>query len=471
MELFEKITPKCLQLLKAEQAWQYMLIPFAQNEAENAISFYGAKSRNYTHIKLELELLLGAKIHTTLLEESALKQLLSKSYYLAQNKAKNISGSEDELENIIIEAKRVESSDIHFERYENLSRVRLRIDGKLVDKYHIKNENYTSLINKIKIRSNLDIAEKRLPQDGRMTLYIGSDTVDIRVSVLPTKYGEKAVLRLLMKNAGELNLDQLGFDSIQKQAFLSGINKPNGLILLSGPTGSGKTTTLYSSLKILNKETCNIITIEDPVEYTLEGINQVQLKESIGLTFSSALRSFLRQDPDVIMVGEIRDADTAQMAMRASLTGHLVLSTIHTNSAWGIVSRLADMGVPEYIISGTLKMVIAQRLVRLLCENCKQKELPELAQLPNALKNQLSETLFYTNVGCELCHYTGFKGRKAIYELITINDEIRSVIGAPMQEVNKLLLLQKVQFLKDKALALLKEGKTSTNEVLNIIID
>lgn len=467
----DKISPTALQILKPEQAWHYMLIPYLLDKEQNKVCFYGSINEDYTQRKLELELILGYSVEISEVESTILKQLLTKSYLLNKNKTKSIVGSEDELENIILEAQRINSSDIHFERYESLSRVRIRIDGKLVDKYHIKSSNYPSLINKIKIRSNIDIAEKRLPQDGRMSLSFGNETIDIRVSILPTKYGEKAVLRLLMKSAGELSIDQLGFDSDQERLFLRAIAKPNGLILLSGPTGSGKTTTLYSSLKVLNKEQTNIITIEDPIEYTLQGINQVQLKESIGLTFSSALRSFLRQDPDIIMVGEIRDGDTAQMAMRASLTGHLVLSTIHTNSAWGIVSRLVDMGVPEYVISGTLNMVIAQRLIRLLCSACKQEENSVNQNLSDEVIGQLSKHKLYKECGCEQCHYTGFNGRKAIYEIINIDDHVRAVIGSSEQDVMELLKKKEVKFLKDKALSMLSSGSTSVSEVLSIIID
>ena len=305
-------------------------------------------------------------------------RLLS-THYIKDNAAQNsaalqLHNADDFLVNLIREAKNLKSSDIHVESYEHKCRVRIRIDGMMVERYILKREDYPALINKIKILANLDIAEKRLPQDGRINFNQPDQQFDIRVSVLPTLFGEKVVLRLLNSDAADIDLNGLGFSDFDLDNYLQGVRKPNGILLISGPTGSGKTTTLYATLKVLNKETRNVLTIEDPVEYTLEGINQVQLKESIGLNFAAALRAFLRQDPDVIMVGEIRDTETANMAIRAALTGHLVLSTIHTNSAWGTVSRLIDMGVPPFLVASTLNTTAAQRLIRLLCPHCKVQE-------------------------------------------------------------------------------------------------
>ena len=259
-----------------------------------------------------------------------------------------IGYSNDFLEKILLEAKAIGSSDIHFEPYEHKSRVRLRLDGKLLEYYSVPISDYPTMVNKIKIRANLDISEKRLPQDGRITVSSNGEEFDIRVSSLPTLHGEKLVLRILSRDTGSMDLTALGMTERELERYREGIKKPNGIVLISGPTGSGKTTTLYATLKQLNDGATNILTIEDPIEYTLEGVNQVQLKENIGLDFSSALRTFLRQDPDIIMVGEIRDVKTANMAIRAALTGHLVLSTIHTNSAWATISRLIDMGVPLF---------------------------------------------------------------------------------------------------------------------------
>ena len=256
----------------------------------------------------------------------------------------------------------------------------------------------------------------------------------------------------------------MGFSEQELGDYLEGIKKPTGIILISGPTGSGKTTTLYATLKLLNKEKTNIVTIEDPIEYTLEGINQVQLKESIGLTFASALRTFLRQDPDIIMLGEIRDRETAEMAIRASLTGHLVLSTIHTNSAWGIVSRLADMGLEPFLLASTVNTLVAQRLLRLLCTECKKKETFELALLPKNYKATTEITSHFTPLGCDHCHYTGYKGRKAIYEVIPLDNELCNCIKNNVFSVDALLKERNIKTLQENAFELFYEGHTSLEE-------
>ena len=311
----------------------------------------------------------------------------------------------------------------------------------------------------------MDISEKRLPQDGRINLTTKSEDFDIRVSSLPTLQGEKLVLRILSKNNVDIQLNKLGFTIEELKTYKKTIKKPNGIILISGPTGSGKTTTLYATLKELNKEETNILTIEDPVEYTLEGVNQVQLKEDIGLDFSSTLKTFLRQDPDIIMVGEIRDVATAKMAIRAALTGHLVLSTIHTNSAWGTVSRLIDMGVPSFLIASTLNISIAQRLVRKLCDNCKKEEQTSVdSKLHNTLKSH------FIAVGCEECYQTGYKGRKAIYEIIPATKEIISFIKKEELEIDTYLKANKIKTLQNNAIELVKKGVTSIDEVYSLII-
>ena len=306
----------------------------------------------------ELEIIFGKRVLLDPIRNGFVQKNLGKHYRKGNQKENGHSGalsytpnSDDFLVNLITNAHELGSSDIHIESYEERCRIRMRIDGKLVERFVLKKDEYPAIINRLKIKSNLDIAEKRLPQDGRIFFSSGNSKFDIRVSVLPTLYGEKIVLRLLSKDAANIDIYKLGFQPKQLDDFLEAIKKPNGIVLISGPTGSGKTTTLYATLRILNNEHTNILTIEDPIEYTLEGINQVQLKESIGLNFASALRTFLRQDPDIIMLGEIRDGETAQMATRAALTGHLVLSTIHTNSAWGTISRLLDMGIPPFLLA------------------------------------------------------------------------------------------------------------------------
>jgi type IV pilus assembly protein PilB len=319
--------------------------------------------------------------------------------------------------------------------------------------------------------ANLDIAEKRLPQDGRIHYKsTAQQAFDIRVSVLPTLHGEKIVLRLLSNSSTDIDLHTLGLSSADMDSYMQGVQRPNGIILISGPTGSGKTTTLYATLKLLNKTTRNILTIEDPIEYTLEGINQVQLKENIGLGFASALRTFLRQDPDVIMVGEIRDPETANMAIRAALTGHLVLSTIHTNSAWGTVSRLMDMGIPGFLVGNTLNTTVAQRLVRMLCPSCKKKTDFSANLYPKQFKPAVVLDHHYVACGCADCYFTGYKGRKAVYEVIPIDAELAHQIKQGNMDIAPLLKERNIQTLAENAFALFADGKTSIEEIYPLLL-
>ncbi|MGB3468588.1 MAG: GspE/PulE family protein, partial [Cyclobacteriaceae bacterium] len=356
-------------------------------------------------------------------------------------------------------------SDIHLEPYEKRCRVRMRLDGKLVERFIIEKEKFPSYVNKIKIMSNLDIAEKRLPQDGRIFFKTGDQQIDIRVSILPILHGEKVVLRLLGSDASDIDINLLGFDEEQMRNYRNGYNQANGIILISGPTGSGKTTTLYATLKELNKLTRNIVTIEDPIEYTLEGINQVQLREKIGLDFPTTLRTFLRQDPNIIMVGEIRDVDTAKVATRAAMTGHLVLSTIHTNSAIGVISRLIEMGVSPYLLADTLNTAVAQRLLRILCPVCKNPISLEKDHVHyNELKSRGIES-YYEAVGCSDCHNTGYRGRKAIYEVIPVNHQVSKMIKRnEIDQIAGLMQEKNIKLLSDSAMELLSSGETSLEE-------
>lgn len=460
--------------VNAEQAWHYHVIPYSLKE-DNLYFLIDVKNEKKAIIKEELELITAKNIVFSEIEYNLIIQFLSK-YYRRQknnlNKKENVTYKPDDfLNNLISEAKDIGSSDIHIEIYEEKCRVRFRIDGLLVERYNVPKTDYPSLVNKIKIKANLDIAEKRLPQDGRIFFEFNDLRFDIRVSVLPTLHGEKLVLRLLNKDSANIDIQNLGFSENELNAYLEGIKKPNGIILISGPTGSGKTTTLYATLKILNKERNNVLTIEDPIEYTLDGVNQVQLKESIGLTFSSALRTFLRQDPDVIMVGEIRDGDTAQIAIRAALTGHLVLSTIHTNSAWGTISRLLDMGVAPYLLANTLNSSVAQRLVRVLCKNCKQKKIFNNSLLPPKFKPFYDLDFYFDPMGCDECYHTGYKGRKAIYEVIPIDFELSEAIKNGEFSVEKLLEEREIKTLSRNAFDLIAEGITSIEEAYPILIN
>lgn len=476
MSRIENIPTEVLQLVTSEQAWHYRVVPKMANRKK--MVFLADKAETTSEIIEELSILFDREIELDFIPPENFKAIISRHYQFStknesnrNKKTKKIKAvSDDLLIDFIKEAHQLKSSDIHFEIYENKCRIRFRIDGKLIEKYILSKTEYPALVNKVKIKANLDIAEKRLPQDGRIIFNEDDAHFDIRVSVIPTLHGEKIVLRLLSKDAADIDINQLGFSPEQQKAFLEAIKKPYGILLISGPTGSGKTTTLYATLKILNQINTNILTIEDPIEYTLEGINQVQLKEQIGLTFSSALRAFLRQDPDIIMLGEIRDSDTAQMAIRAALTGHFVLSTIHTNSAWGTVSRLIDMGIPPYLISSTLNLTAAQRLVRMLCPECKKQEDFNPTLLPKNFKPPVAVDKQYKAVGCEHCNYTGYKGRRALYETIPVDKELSERIKNSETNIEDYIKENNIEKLKDIAFELFLKGETSLEEVYAILM-
>ncbi len=470
-----ELSTELQQLITPEQAWHYGIVP---KQNGSCLSFYVGGNHLSPNLADELELLFGKNIKLEITDADLIKKTLGRYYrkgidHKAKNKvSKEIchSEAEDFLGNIIGEAHGIASSDIHIECYEDVCRVRFRIDGKLIERYKINATEYPALVNKIKIKANLDIAEKRLPQDGRIFFESGHEQFDIRVSSLPTLYGEKVVMRLLSRDATQIDINRLGFSKEQLIDYQECIRKTSGIILISGPTGSGKTTTLYATLKILNSDDTNILTIEDPIEYTLKGINQVQLKESIGLTFTSALRTFLRQDPDIIMLGEIRDAQTAQMAIRAALTGHLVLSTVHTNSAWGTITRLIDMGVPAFLLADTLNMSVAQRLVRLLCPKCKKEEKIDVNLFPAGSDIEKHIKKNYVSVGCENCYYTGFKGRKAVFEVIPVDRKLSACIREGAYDVKNILKEKKTRTMRDIAVEIVNNGETSISEVYSMIV-
>lgn len=455
------------QLISAEQAHHYRIIPEYQHNG--SLRFF-TDTEDTSALQSELGIILGKEIKLVSESSKNIQKYLFKNYRKKENTTtKELHYTNDFLMDMIQEAKNIGSSDIHFEIFEYKSRVRFRIDGKLMERFLIPIEEYPTIVNRIKIMAQLDISEKRLPQDGRININTGIEDFDIRVSVLPTLFGEKIVLRILSKDATVIKIDNLGFTALELKRYKESIKNPNGIILISGPTGSGKTTTLYATLKLLNTNDTNILTIEDPIEYTLEGINQVQLKENIGLDFAKSLKTFLRQDPDIIMVGEIRDVATANMAVRASLTGHLVLSTIHTNSAWATVSRLIDMGVPSFLIAATLKVSVAQRLVRKLCVHCKQakkinqESLPENFSLPDKI------TEHYKAIGCEKCFHTGYDGRKAIYEIIPITKELIDKIERNELEIDAYIEEKNIATLKSNAIELIAKGITSIDEVYSLL--
>jgi len=373
---------------------------------------------------------------------------------------------------LLVDAINKGASDIHIEPYEKFMRVRFRLDGMLYEvmKPPIRFKN--AIVSRLKIMSKLDIAERRLPQDGRIKLRLQDGReVEFRVSILPTLFGEKVVLRILDKSNLQLDMTKLGFEPAALAEFKEGIYKPWGMVLVTGPTGSGKTTTLYSALSELNKIDCNISTAEDPVEFNLAGINQVQMHEEIGLTFASSLRSFLRQDPDIILVGEIRDFETAEIGIKAALTGHLVLSTLHTNDAPSTINRLLNMGIEPFLVASSVNLIVAQRLARKVCQNCKTEDhetLPDTLIQMGMAPEVASSMVCFRGTGCPICGNTGYKGRVALYEVMTVDEVIKEMIlmGASSAEIKKEAINRGMKTLRQSGLTKLEEGVTSASEVL-----
>jgi type IV pilus assembly protein PilB len=374
------------------------------------------------------------------------------------------------LNMVMLMAIRDRASDIHFEPFEEEYKMRYRCDGVLMELVPPPRHLAMAISSRIKVMANLDIAERRLPQDGRIELNVGGNPVDLRVSVLPTMFGESVVIRVLDRTVVHLDLGRVGMDSVTLSKFRELIRKPNGIILVTGPTGSGKTTTLYSALSELNEITDKIITTEDPVEYEIDGIVQVQVQSEIGVTFASCLRSILRQDPDKILVGEIRDLETAQIAVQASLTGHMVFSTLHTNDAPSSITRLRDMGVEPYLITATLEAILAQRLVRKICEDCRTEFEPSRDMLMelNLRPDDVKGKKFYYGRGCARCNNTGHKGRTGLFELVVMNDEIRDLIssGASTDQLYAHCRQQGMTTLRESGMAALFNGVTTIDEIV-----
>ncbi|MEL6843325.1 MAG: GspE/PulE family protein, partial [Bacteroidota bacterium] len=456
-----------LSQLSAQQAHQLRVIPIAQEDG--AWTVLGEKDRQ--SIIPNLQMILGGKVILQNCEHTQLEKLLHQYYPQSvgdKRSAKPQAQTLDESEAVQLvdkclqEAAAMGASDLHFECYQQEARVRYRWEGQMLEKYQIPLTNYKAVVSRIKILAELDISERRLPQDGRIHLARPEGDIDIRVSTMPAKFGEKCVLRLLSRSAKQLDLQQLNWTTAERKAYHQAIQRPNGLVLITGPTGSGKTTTLYASLHHLNQPNRNLVTIEDPIEYNLAGINQVQLKAEIGLDFERALRAFLRQDPDIIMVGEIRDGPTAQIAIRAALTGHLVFSTLHTNSAWDAVVRLSDMGVAPYLLAASLRMVVAQRLVRKLCPHCKR---PTQKIIAPAWQKKHQVITHHEAVGCEHCYYTGFRGREAVFEMLPIGPEVQQAIKEGQALPDQYQQRQKLRSLSDNLLKLVHNGISTINEV------
>lgn len=446
----------------------------------------------------ELQRFLNATIQFKTIGKEEFDQQLRKAYSRSQSEATQMAedmGEDVDLEQLIQDipkatdlledaddapiiklinalfnqAIREQASDIHIEAYENNSVVRFRIDGVLKDITNFHRGFHAAVVSRLKVMAKLDIAEKRLPQDGRISLRVGDHAIDVRVSTLPTQHGERIVLRILDKQASRFNIADLGMDEVMQQRFKQLSRALHGMFLVTGPTGSGKTTTLYAGLSHIDRTQRNIVTVEDPVEYELEGIGQVHVNTKTGLTFASGLRSILRQDPDVVLVGEIRDLETAEIAIQASLTGHLVLSTLHTNTAIGAITRLQDMGVDSYLIASSLSGLLAQRLVRVLCNNCKKTAPATDKELQILGAGHDEEITLYHHVGCEECNHTGFRNRIGIFELIVINNEIKTMIhnGDDEQSLIKEIRKTSPSILSD-GLTRVRQGITSLDEVLRV---
>lgn len=371
---------------------------------------------------------------------------------------------------VLFQAVQDRASDIHFEPFEDEFKIRYRVDGALYEMTPPPKHLALPVTSRIKVMADLDISERRLPQDGRISLTIGGRQVDMRVSTLPTQFGESVVLRVLDRSAMQLEMENLGFPKFIYDYMVEAIQQPNGIIIVTGPTGCGKTTTLYSCLRRINTIDSKLLTVEDPVEYDIEGIMQVPVHEAVGMTFAKALRAFLRQDPDIIMVGEMRDLETAQVAIQASLTGHLVMTTLHTNDAPGAVTRMIDMGVEPFLISSTLLAVLAQRLVRMICKRCRTPFEPTESQLAllNLSPHDVGDKVFYYGRGCKECNDTGYRGRKGIFELLPISEPIRILINerSPTAVIRQKAIELGMVTLREDGLRCIFDGDTTIEEVL-----
>lgn len=465
MDLLKPIDFKTINLITAEQAHAYQVIPYA--ESKGIVQFYTNAAALPQATELRFVLGREVELHPvpTVQFDRQLLTYYPKAVESAQKRTVNPQGESDIIrfvDKLFEEAGAIKASDIHIERYESFARVRFRWEGQLLEKYEVLPEQYNAVISRLKILSELDISERRLPQDGRINLDLNGEKIDVRVSTVPGKFGEKIVMRLLTRSQEFLQLSNLGMEAEHLNVYLQAARQPNGIILITGPTGSGKTTTLYATLNLLNQPSHNICTVEDPIEYNLEGINQVQVKTDIGLTFESSLRAFLRQDPDIIMVGEIRDGTTAEIAIRAALTGHLVLSTLHTNSAIDAIVRLLDMGIPAYLLASSLRLVVAQRLIRVLCSHCKETSTEILDPVIQAT---YQIDVHYVPIGCSACNYTGYVRRKAIYELVPVGEDLESLIKH--NQLNRKAYYElhpDLKTLKSAVLALIAAGETSLQE-------
>ncbi len=496
IDLFKvQIDPSVIALVPKDVAYFYQLIPVSS--FANSLTVAMTDPLNVFALD-DLKILLGLKINPVVCTAKSLGEALNR-YYSGTALSEMVFGDVDitkveeagtdkevDVDNLVQEAEgapvvkavnflisnavKDKASDIHLEPYQDIVRLRYRVDGSLFTKATFPKKLQLAMTSRIKIMSNMDITEKRLPQDGRFRVKTSGKNIDFRVSTLPTSFGEKVVMRILDKTAVKLDIHTLGFHPHGLSVLEKCLKAPYGMILVTGPTGSGKTTTLYAALSEINKPTTNIITVEDPIEYQLNEINQVQVKTDIGLTFANSLRSILRQDPNIIMIGEIRDQETVDIAIRAALTGHLVLSTLHTNDAAGAITRLIDMNVEPFLMASALLMIAAQRLVRRICTSCKHvvpvtDEILDNAQMA---RRKGEEIKIYKGRGCKRCLFSGYQGRHPLFEVIEIDDDIRSMVvrKATAREIKKFAIQRGMRTLRMVGLEAIREGHTTLEEVL-----
>ena len=481
------VDQKVLNLVQEKVARKYLAVPLELRDDTIVVAMSDPANVIY---KDDLARITGKRLSVVLASEKDILTFIERFYVRNSLSAEigedevqeeaaeetNVESSEESdsapvikyVNSIFFDAITKKASDIHLEPFEKEVFLRMRIDGALHQMPAPAKKYYPAIVSRIKIMSDLDIAERRLPQDGKCRIKVSGQKIDIRVSIIPTIWGEKIVLRVLAKNVFGLNIEKVGFSQQELKFFKEAITAPYGMILVTGPTSSGKTTTIYSALGHINTEDINIMTAEDPVEYELKGINQCHVRSDIGLTFASILRTFMRQDPDVILVGEIRDTETAKIAIQAALTGHLVFSTLHTNDTVSTISRMSFMGVESYLMADALNLVIAQRLIRTICPNCKKE-----ITLPDEIYEKLGldkSQKVYEGAGCRFCDNSGYKGRTAIFEMLRITKDFKSAIarGGTDVELRQLAQKQGLVTLRNAAIAKLLEGRTTVEEVFNV---
>lgn len=482
------IDSEIIQLVPKEIAKRYLLVPLRKEK--NKLFVAMADPMDYFAIE-ELRMLTGFRIEPCIATKQDLNKTISKYYELQATMDAALSdlvGTTEEdnsdivaedspivvlVNQIINDAVVQGASDIHFDPQDNEFRIRFRVDGMLKTERSLPKSMQNMVIARLKIMGNLNITESRLPQDGRIQIQAQMRAIDIRLSTLPTIYGEKVVMRVLDTKNAQISISGLKFSEQNQQKFERMIRKPNGIVLITGPTGSGKSSTLSATLNDLNDEALNIITVEDPVEYQLEGINQIQVREEVGLTFAAGLRSILRQDPDVIMIGEIRDTETAQMATRASLTGHLVFSTLHTNSAIESIDRLKDMGIEPYLITSSLEGIVAQRLVRRVCRDCGRTRDVTATEQAVLLKYGFHSAQVHAGAGCPACNHTGYRGRIALHEVFEFDEEAKQLIlaGAASNEILQNAMKKGYEPLVHDGLQKALNGLTTIEEVIRVVTD